>query len=99
MNEKKKIIIRVGGREVTLISSDPPEYLRRVERYLDRRLSETALAAHMPVASATLMTAISMADDLLKAQDENDRLRREILALREEMTSSVLRAPSPEGEG
>ena len=80
-DEKKKTVIRVGGREYTLISAEPVEYLRRVEHYVDRRLTETALATHQPQPVAAVLTCISMGDDLLKAQDENTRLRRELRAL------------------
>jgi len=85
MNEKKKTIIRVGNREYTLISAEPVEYLRRVESYVDRRLTETTLASRQPQPVAAVLTCISMGDDLLKAQDENTRLRRELRDLHEQL--------------
>lgn len=82
---KQKITVRVAGRDYTLISSDTPAYLRRVAAYVDRKLNETALAARVPVAGAAVLTAIELGDELMRAQDENQRLRRELAAVRGEL--------------
>ncbi|MDO5144780.1 MAG: cell division protein ZapA [bacterium] len=81
---KQKTYVRVAGKEVALISEDDPAYLRRVAAYVDRKLNETAAAMRMSVPSATVLTAIALGDELMRAQDENQRLRRELLALREQ---------------
>ena len=92
MNEKRRIVLRVGGKDVPLISADTPEYLRRLERYVDRQLNETAMAARMPVSGAAVLTAIGMGDDLLKAEDENQRLRRENAELHQRLDELSARA-------
>lgn len=89
MDNKQKTIVRVGGKEYTLISADDPAYLQRVAAYVDRCLNETALAARLPLASATVLTAISLGDELMKTQDENRRLRREIDKLRAQLEGSA----------
>ena len=43
--EKQKINVRVAGKNYTLVSSDPPEYVRRVAALVDRRLSEMELVS------------------------------------------------------
>lgn len=82
---KQKITVRVAGRDYTLISPDSPEYLRRVAAYVDRKLSETAQAARVPLAGATVLAAIELGDELMRAQDENQRLRRELAEVRAEL--------------
>lgn len=79
---KQKVNVRVAGKDYTLISEDSPEYLQRVAAYVDRRLMENAAAARVPVSGAAILTAISLGDELMRAQDENQRLRRELLELR-----------------
>ena len=81
---KQKTYVRVAGKEVALISEDDPAYLRRVAAYVDRKLNETAAAMRMSVPSAPVLTAIALGAELMRAQDENQRLRRELLALREQ---------------
>ncbi len=81
--EKQKTTVRVAGRDYTLVSSDAPEYITRVAAYVDRKITETALAARMNVDKAAVLVSLNIADELMKAHDENSRLRREIAALRE----------------
>jgi len=80
--EKQKTTVRVAGRDYTLVSSDAPEYITRVAAYVDRTTTETALATRMNVDKAAVLVSLNIADELMKAHDENSRLRREIAALR-----------------
>ena len=59
-------------------SSDSEAYVRRVAAYVDRKIGELTLATRLPAADAAVLTAITLADDAFKAQDENTRLRREL---------------------
>ena len=82
--EKQQITVNVAGKSWSLVSSDPPEYVRRVADYVDRRLSETAAVTNLPSAQTALLTCFNLADELMKAQDENALLRRQMEALRKE---------------
>ena len=82
--EKQKTTVRVAGREYTLVSSDSLEYIGRVAAYVDRKISEAALAAHLPVDKAAVLVSLNIADELMRAHDENSRLRRELMTLRQE---------------
>lgn len=81
--EKQKTIVRVAGKEYTLVSADSPEYINRVANYVDRRITETAFATRMNKENVAVLVSLNLADELMKAQDENARLRRELNALRE----------------
>ena len=74
--EKQKISVRVAGKSYTLVSSDPPDYIRRVAALVDRRLSEMELASGLSSQQASVLTCFNLADELLKAQDENTELKR-----------------------
>ena len=65
--EKQKITVTVAGKPYTLISSDPPEHVRRVAAYVDRTLSETTAATNLPSAQAAVLTCFRIAEELLKA--------------------------------
>lgn len=80
--EKQKTTVRVAGKDYTLVSSDTPEYISRVATYVDRKITEASLAARLTVDKAAVLVALNIADELMKAHDENSRLRREIAALR-----------------
>ncbi len=80
--DKQKTTVRVAGREYTLVSADSPDHLTRVAAYVDRRITETAYAARMNKESAAVLVSLNIADELMKAHDENARLRRELNRLR-----------------
>ena len=83
--DKQKTVVRVGGKEYTLVSADPPEYMHRVAAYVDRKLEEAAMSTRLPTNMVAVLTALNMADDLMKSHDENGRLRREIARLRQQL--------------
>ena len=83
--EKQKTTLRVAGKEYALVSSDSPEHLARVAAYVDRRIMETAFATRQSKENVAVLVSLNMADELMKAQDENARLRRELNALRAAM--------------
>ena len=76
--EKQKMTVTVAGKPYTLVSADPPEHVKRVAEYVDRELSETASATNLPSAQAAVLTCFRLAEDLLKAQDENRILLRRL---------------------
>lgn len=76
--EKKRVTIRVAGKDYNMTSSDSEAYVRRVAAYVDRKIGELTLTTRLPAADAAVLAAITLADDAFKAQDENTRLRREL---------------------
>ena len=76
--EKQKITVTVAGKPYTLVSSDPPEHVKRVAAYVDRTLSETSAVTNLPSSQTAVLTCFRMAEELLKAQDENRTLRRRL---------------------
>ena len=76
--EKQKITVTVAGRNYTLVSGDPPEYVRRVAAFVDRKLNETAAVTNLPSGQAAVLTCFNLAEDLLRAQDENTLLRKQV---------------------
>ena len=75
--EKQKITVTVAGKNYTLVSGDAPEFVRRVAAFVDRKLNETAAVTNLPSGQAAVLTCFNLAEELLKAQDENTLLRRQ----------------------
>ena len=82
-NPKIRVTVRIAGKEYTIASTDPPEYVNRVANYVDRKLNELSLATHLPAGQLAVLAAVSATDDMMKSRDELDSLRREVLALNE----------------
>ena len=77
--------LRINGRDYTLTSSDAPEHVSRVAVYLDRKLAEAASSGFVNRESAAVIAGMAVADELLTAQDDNTRLRRELMQARQEI--------------
>ena len=73
--EKQKITVRVAEKNYTLVSSDSPEYMRRVASLVDRRLKEMELSTGLPGQQVMALTCFNLADELLKARDEITAMR------------------------
>jgi len=82
--EKIRTTVRIAGKDYTIASYDPADYVNRVAASVDRKMSELALATRLPAAQLAVLAAVNATDDMLKSRDEIDRLRREIDALRTE---------------
>ena len=78
--EKTKTTVRIGGRDYTITGTEPEEHIKRVAVYVDRKMEELLFATRLPQPMVAVLTAMNIADDLIKAQDENTRLRKELLA-------------------
>ena len=76
--EKQKVTVSVAGKNYTLVSTNPPGFMKRVAAYVDRKLSETATVTNLPSGQAAVLTCFNMAEELLRAQDENTMLRRQM---------------------
>lgn len=68
-----------------MTSYDPEEYVQRVAAYVDRKMTELSIATRLPSAQLPVLVALNVADDMLKAHDENNRLKRENGLLREQL--------------
>ncbi len=82
---ERRYTLRIAGRDYTITSSDAPEHVRRVAVYIDRKIAETASAGFVNRESAAVIAGMTVADELLTAQDDNTRLRRELLQARQEL--------------
>ncbi len=78
--EKQKITVRLGGKSYTLVSSDPPEYLRRVAELADRKIREMEITTGLPSVQAMTLTCLNLEDQLVRAQDEIRELKRRLEA-------------------
>ena len=83
---KQKVTVNVAGKPYTLVSSDPPEYVRRIAAYVDRKLSETAASTNLPSGQAAVLTCFNLAEEVIRAQDENTLLRRQMEEQKKEQT-------------
>ena len=79
--KKNKVVVHLMGHDYTLLTDQSPEQVQRVARYVDRKLRETAITTRAAEPLVATLTSMTLADELFRAQDENVRLKRELLLL------------------
>lgn len=92
--EKIRTTVRVAGKEYTIASFDNEAHVQRVAGYVDRKMNELSLATRLPPAQLAVLVAMNVTDDMLKAHDEIERLRKELGMAREEMDALRRKAES-----
>lgn len=81
--DNQSITVHVAGRDYVLYSNDKPEHVRRAAAYADRKISEVTATGVKGRETAAIVAALMLSDELIKAQDDNTRLRRELLKTRQ----------------
>lgn len=87
--EKVKTTVRIAGKDYTMVGNDSAEHMHRVAVYVDRKMKELSAAAPIAGSMVAVLTAMNIADELIKSQDEITRLRSEMLALQQKLHSRV----------
>ncbi len=77
--------LHIAGRDYTITSADAPERVKRLGVYVDRKIAEASTAGFVNRETAAVIAGLTLADELLNAQDDNTRLRRELLEARQEL--------------
>lgn len=74
-----RVTMNICGEDYTLIAEESPSYMERVGKLVDEKLSEV-LGASSSVSrtDAAILAAINLADELLKAQESGENLRRQV---------------------
>ncbi len=76
--KKNKVVIHLMGHDYALLTDQTPEQVQRTARYVDRKMRELAITTRASDTMVPMLTAMTLADELLRAQDENTRLKREL---------------------
>ena len=77
--ERKKIRVRIGGVEYTLLSTEQPDYVYKIAYLVDKKMTEIMNEnSNLNSAMASLLTAINIADEYYKDKGDSDKLRDQV---------------------
>ncbi len=83
--EKTRTLVNICGKEYVMAGFESEEYIHRVAIYVDRKMTELkGEYVNLNENKLSVLTAINVADDLLKLQDQFDALTKEYEQLSEE---------------
>ena len=72
-----RVVVNICGDDYTLVAEESPSYMR-VGSYVDGKMRETMDAAKVGRVNAAVLTAVNIADELMKAQETAEQLRGQI---------------------
>ena len=76
--EKIRTTVKIAGKEYTIAGYDSKELVRDGAGIVDRRMNELAIQTRLPAAQLSVLAAMNMADEMVKAQAELVKVRREL---------------------
>lgn len=76
---KTSVTVRIAGEEHTIRASAEPAYTRRCAKLVDDRIHQIRLQAGLIEGhKAAILAALSIADECFQAQEELERMRRDL---------------------
>ena len=84
MAERKSKILRIAGRDYKIRGAESDEQIRLVERCLNDKIGELKKlfsVQGMDFETITMLTAINLADDYIKAEEELKQLKQVLLKM------------------
>lgn len=86
MTSKNKVVIRIAGKDYTLVGLESDEYIHKVGLYIDKKMNEILVRNHrLSTSLAAVLTAINVADDFFKSRENEHSLRKEQEVFKEEL--------------
>ena len=75
---ENRIVITICGAEYTLLADEAPSYMQKVGQYVDTKMSETLRTVKVGRTDAAVLTALNLADELMKSQQNAENLRGQL---------------------
>jgi len=77
--EKRKVNIRIQGKDYVIVSADAEEYIRQVAFLVEKKAGDVATAApQLSTAMNAVLVALNLADDYIKSEKSCDNLRQQV---------------------
>jgi len=77
--QKNKVEVMIGGQEYTLTGVEAYDYMQKVASYIDEKMEDiTRMNCRLSTSDAAVLTAVNVADDFFKTNDQKDDNNREL---------------------
>ncbi|MGH7323444.1 MAG: cell division protein ZapA [Candidatus Rokuibacteriota bacterium] len=73
MSEPKRIELTLLGQNLTLRTEAPPDYVRSLAHYLEKRVESLGRAGVQDTGKALMLAALDITDELFRAREERER--------------------------
>lgn len=83
-----RVTMNICGEEYILVAEESAAYMEKVGALVDKKMAELMESAHMGRSDAAVLAAVNIADELFKAQESADNLRRQLKSYLDEATQA-----------
>ena len=73
-----RVTMNICGEEYTLVAEENAAYMEKVGSLVDEKMRQLMDSAHVSRSDAAVLAAINLADELNKAQEGTENLRRQL---------------------
>ena len=70
-----RITMSICGEDYTLVADESAAYMEKVGALVDEKMTQLQEGAHVSRIDAAVLTAVNLADELLKAQEAAENLK------------------------
>ncbi|HEY5586422.1 MAG TPA: cell division protein ZapA [Ruminiclostridium sp.] len=86
MTSKNKVVIRISGKDYTLVGIESDEYIQKVGLYIDKKMNEILMRNNrLSTSFAAVLTAINVGDDFFKSRENVSLIYKEKEGMSEEL--------------
>jgi len=76
---KNKVSIRINGKEYVVMGGETEEYMHKVAKHIDKKITEIAMSSsQLNMQTVIMLAAINLADDYYKSIEAADNLRLQV---------------------
>ena len=83
-----RITMSICGDEYTLVADETAAYMQKVGSTVDEKMRELMETAHVSRNDAAVLAAVNLADELYKAQESTENLRRQLKSYLDEANAA-----------
>ena len=87
-----RITMSICGEDYTLVADESAAYMEKVGALVDEKITQLHEVAHVIRVDSSVLTAVNLADELLKAQEAAENLRRQLKTYLDEASQAKAEA-------
>ena len=83
-----RVTMNICGEDYTLVADEAPSYMEKIGSMVDGKMKELMGSAHVSRNDAAVLAAVNLADELCKAQEGTENLRRQLKSYLDEANAA-----------
>ena len=83
-----RVTMSICGEDYTLVADENAAYMEKIGSMVDKKMQELMTEAHVSRNDAAVLAAVNLADELCKAQEGSENLRRQLKSYLDEANAA-----------